>query len=84
MAEAGITLAQLASSGRHVVAQCGECPNRALVKPLDIGLPPETTMAELTRAAGAGRSPLYCSTCKSRSVLTYAESNRDARQGRVR
>ena len=30
MAEGGITLAELAKSGRHVIVQCGACPNRRL------------------------------------------------------
>ena len=73
----GITLAQLAASGRHVVVQCGRCPNRKLARPSDLDLPMETAVSD----AGA---LLKCCDCDSTEVLTYPESNRDARKGRVR
>jgi hypothetical protein len=38
----GITLAQLAASGRHVVVQCGRCPNRRLSRATDLDLPMDT------------------------------------------
>ena len=77
MAETGITLAQLVSAGRHVVVQCGACPHRAVVKPTALGVP----LATMVPRAGAN---LICSACGSKSVLTYPESNRDARKGRTR
>jgi hypothetical protein len=73
----GITLAQLASSGRHVVVQCAECPNRRLMKPADLGVPSATAVS----LAGA---LMKCGECGSKRVLTYPESNRDARKGRTR
>ena len=72
-----ITLAQLASSGRHVVVQCGACPHRAVLKPTAFGVP----LATVVPHAGAN---LICSECGSKNVLTYPESNRDARKGRIR
>ena len=77
MADTGITLAELATSGRRVVVQCGACPHRAVKKPAALGVPLATTVPR----AGAN---LICSACGSKSVLTYPESNRDARKGRVR
>lgn len=74
---AGITLAQLAASGRHVVVQCGRCPNRRLDRPSDLDLPMDIAVNE----AGA---LLKCCECGSEDVLTYPESNRDARKGRLR
>ena len=73
----GITLAELAKSGRHVVVQCCGCSNRKLLKPAEFGVPMETEVS----IAGA---VLKCSDCGSKRVLTYPESNRDARKGRVR
>ena len=73
----GITLLQLAASGRHVVVQCARCPNRRLARPSDLDLPMEIAVSN----AGA---LLKCSDCGSTEVLTYPESNRDARKGRVR
>ena len=73
----GITLAQLAASGRHVFVQCGRCPNRRLAKPSDLDLPMGTAVSD----AGA---LLKCGDCGSTEVLTYPESNRDARKGRIR
>ena len=70
-------LAQLSSSGRHVAVQCGACPHRAVLKPTALGVPLATTVA----LAGGN---LICSGCGSKNVLTYPESNRDARKGRVR
>ena len=34
-----ITLAPLATSGRHVVVQFGACPHRAVLKPTALGVP---------------------------------------------
>ena len=34
-----ITLAQLATAGRLVVVQCGACPHRTVLKPIDLGVP---------------------------------------------
>ena len=73
----GITLAQLASSGRHVVVQCAECPNRRLMKPVELGVP-------LSTAVSTAGAVMKCGDCGSKRVLTYPESNRDARKGRVR
>jgi len=73
----GITLAQLAASGRHIVAQCGECPNRRLSRPVDLDLPMDTPV----NMVGA---LLKCCECGSRDVLADPESNQDARKGRVR
>ena len=77
MADTGITLAELATSGRHVVVQCSECPHRNVLKPSALGVP----LATAVTLAGAN---LKCSACGSKRVLTYPESNRDARKGRVR
>ena len=73
----GITLAELAASGRHIVVQCGACPNRRLSLPIDLDLPMDTPV----NMVGA---LLKCSECGSRDVLAYPESNRDARNGRSR
>lgn len=73
----GITLAQLAASGRHVIVQCERCPNRRLARPSDLDLPMETAVSD----AGA---LLKCGDCGSKRVLTYPESHRDARKGRMR
>jgi hypothetical protein len=73
----GITLAQLTASGRHVIVQCGRCPNRRLARPSDLDLPMETAVS----VAGA---ILKCGDCGSKRVLTYPESDRDARKGRMR
>jgi hypothetical protein len=74
MAEDGITLSDLARSGRHVVVQCGACPNRRLHKPTELGVP-------LTTAVAVAGALLKCSECGSRHV---PESNRDVRKGRMR
>lgn len=74
---AGITLAQLAASGRHVVVQCGHCPNRRLSRATDLDLPMDTPV----NSVGA---LLKCCECGSADVLVYPESNRDARRGRIR
>ena len=47
------------------------------MKPIDFGLPMATAVTD----AGA---ILKCGECGSKRVLTYPESNRDARKGRVR
>ena len=73
----GITLAELASSGRHIVVQCGHCPNRRLSRATDLDLPMDTPV----NLVGA---LLKCCDCGSTEVLVYPESNRDARKGRVR
>ena len=75
--QTSITLAELAASGRHIVVQCGECPNRRLARPVDLDLPMGISVSD------AG-SLLKCCECGSTQVLTYPESNRDARKGRVR
>ena len=72
-----ITLAQLATAGRHVVVQCGDCPHRNVLKPTALGVP----LATVVPRAGAN---LICSACGSTNVLTYPESNRDAHKGRAR
>ena len=77
MADTGITLAELVTSGRHVVVQCSACPHRAVLKPTALGV----RLATVVPRAGAN---LICSACGSKTVLTYPESNRDARKGRVR
>jgi hypothetical protein len=76
-AQAGITLAQLAASGRHVVVQCGHCPNRRLSRTADLDLPMDTPVNVVGTL-------LKCCECGSTEVLVYPESNRDARKGRVR
>jgi hypothetical protein len=53
------------------------CPHRALLKPAALGVP----MATAVPLAGAN---FKCSTCGSKQVLTYPESNRDVRKGRTR
>ena len=73
----GITLAQLASAGRCVVVQCGDCPNRRLMRPNDLGLP-------LATSGSLVRATIRCSECGSEHVLLYPESSRDARKGRER
>ena len=77
MADSAITLAQLATAGRHVVVQCGDCPHCAVLEPSALGVP----LATVVPRAGAN---LICSVCGSKHVLTYPESNRDARKGRTR
>ena len=74
---AGITLAQLGASGRLVIVQCSECSNRRHCRPSDLDLPMGT-------AVSAAGTMLKCCDCGSKSVLTYPESNRDARKGRER
>ncbi len=74
---AGITLTELAASGRHMVVQCGRCPNRRLSRPVDLDLPMDTPV----NMVGA---LLKCCECGSSDVLAYPESNRDARKGRTR
>ena len=76
-AHSGMTLAQLAASGRHVVVQCGRCPNRRLSRASDLDLQMDTSV----NLVGA---LLKCCECGSTDVLVYPESNRDARSGRVR
>jgi hypothetical protein len=76
-AHSGITLAELAASGRHVVVQCGHCPNRRLSRTSDLDLPMDTPV----NLVGA---LLKCCECGSAHVLAYPESNRDARRGRER
>jgi hypothetical protein len=76
-AHSGITLAELAASGRHVVVQCGHCPNRRLSRATDLDLPMDTPV----NLVGA---LLKCCECGSTHVLAYPESNRDARRGRER
>ena len=72
---AGITLAQLSASGRLVIVQCADCSNRRHCRPSDLDLPMDASV----RDAGA---MLKCCDCGSKHVLTYPESNRDARKGR--
>jgi hypothetical protein len=74
---AGITLAELAASGRHIVVQCGQCANRRLSRCGDLELSLDTPV----NMVGA---LLKCCECGSKEVLAYPESNRDARKGRVR
>ena len=74
---AGITLAELAASGRHIVVQCGRCANRRLSRPIDLDLPMDTAV----NMVGA---LIKCCECGSTDVLAYPESIRDARKGRVR
>ena len=38
----GITLAEVAASGRHIVVQCGRCANRRLSRCGDLDLPMDT------------------------------------------
>jgi hypothetical protein len=73
----GITLSQLAASGRHVIVQCGHCPNRRVSRTSDLELPMDTPV----NLVGA---LLKCCECGSTEVLVYPESARDARRGRVR
>ena len=73
----GITLAQLATAGRGVIVLCGACPNRRFAKPTELGLP-------LSLPVSAAGSMLKCSSCGSKQVLTYPQSDRDARKGRMR
>ena len=70
--DAGVTVER----GRLVVVECGACPNRRLLKPVALGLP----LATAVSVAGA---LLKCSKCGSKRVLTFPESTRDARQGRL-
>ena len=72
---AGITLAQL--GGRLVIVQCADCSNRRHCRPSDLGLPMDTPVS----LAGA---LLKCCDCGSTRILSYPESNRDARKGRER
>jgi hypothetical protein len=68
---------KIAASGRHVVLQCGRCPNRRLSRTTDLDLPMDTPVS----LVGA---LLECCECGSTEVLVYPESVRDARRGRVR
>ena len=63
MADTGINLAELVTSGRHVVVQCGACPHRAVVKPAALGVP----LATAVTLAGAN---LICSASRSKRFLT--------------
>jgi ribosomal protein S27E len=72
----GITLSHLGASGRHVVVQCGHCPNRGLPRASDLDLPMDTPV----NFVGA---LLKCGECGSTDVLVYP-SGRDAGRGRVR
>jgi hypothetical protein len=74
---AGITLVQLGASGRLVIVQCSDCANRRHCRPSDLDLPMDTSVSN----AGA---LLKCCDCGSTRVLSYPESNRDARKGRER
>jgi hypothetical protein len=74
---AGITLALLAATGRLVIIQCSDCPNRRHCRPSDLDLRMDTPVS----LAG---SLLKCCDRGSTRVLTYPGSNRDARKGRVR
>lgn len=71
----GITIIQITASGRRVVVQC--LPNRKLVAADGLGLPPDMLVTEAAAV-------LKCGDCGSKDVLTYPESNRDARKGRER
>ena len=73
----GITLGQLATAGRGVIIQCGACPNQRFAKPTELGLP-------LSLPVSAAGSKLKCSSCGSKQVLAYPQSDRDARKGRMR
>ena len=73
----GITLAQLAASGRHVVVQCAHCQNRGLSRTSELDLPMDLPVNQVGAL-------LNCSDCGLVEVLVYPESNRDARRGRVR
>jgi hypothetical protein len=73
----GITLAELASFGRHIVVQCGRCPNRRLSRATDLDLPMDTPVS----LVGA---LLKCCECGSTDVLVYPESGREARRVGVR
>lgn len=67
----GITLAELKATGRHIVGQC-----RRLARPSDLDL--RVTPVSMVGAV------LKCCKCGSRAVLTYPETYRDARKGRMR
>lgn len=73
----GITLAQLAASGRHIVVQCAHCQNRGLSRTSELNLPMDLPVNQVGAL-------LKCGDCGSVEVLVYPESNRDARRGRVR
>ena len=72
----GTTLGQLATAGRGVIIQCGACPNQRFAKPTELGL--------LSLPVTAAGSKLKCSSCGSKQVLAYPQSDRDARKGRMR
>ena len=76
-ATTGITLAQLAASGRLVVVQCAHCQNRRLSRTSELDLPMELPVNQVGAL-------LKCGDCGSVDVLVYPESHRDARRGRVR
>jgi hypothetical protein len=73
----GITLEQIAASGRRIVVQCSACPNRRLLAATELGVP----LSMLVTQAGA---LLRCSVCGGGSPLTFPESFRDLRKGRER
>ena len=55
----------------------GACPNRRFAEPAELGLP-------LSLLVISASSMLKCSSCGSKQVLTYPQSDRDARKGRMR
>ena len=72
----GITLGPLATAGRGVILQCGACPNQRFAKPTELGLP-------LSPPVTSAGTMLKCSSCGSKQVPTYPQSDRDARKGRM-
>ena len=58
----GITLGQLATSGRGVILQCGACPNQRFAQPTELGLP-------LSLPVTSAGTMLKCSSCGSKQVL---------------
>lgn len=73
----GMTIAELAASGRRLVLQCPDCDHRRLVDPAKINVAPETPVSDIGKR---GR----CGACSRLGVLSYPESTRNARQGRER
>ena len=64
-------LAELAASGRHIVVQCGQCPNRRLARPSDLDLAMDIGVSD------AGALLRRCE-CGSREVLTGEAGALDA------
>lgn len=78
MGDEPLTLKALAGTGRNVVAQCTGCGHE---KTLSVRGLLEHPVPGKTLIGGIAQR-LRCSECNSREVITFAESERNVRQGR--